>query len=219
MTSETEEEKQERSAREKARAKATKIDFGKKKIEIVRTLSSEYNSTFEEPLAFFARIREVLNRANPDLVEKWDNNEPDILFNLVINDKEETLAHFVCQELDLELAHHLFCRCYLESAFKKYKELEKKKLKVNKWVYKDFAYRLNKAGETPLYQCLRRLNTVEKDKAHQVINMVKIFIDDHCFKNPNFYVHPMHETSILHLLIESENLELLDRYLIMITPE
>lgn len=123
-----------------------------------------------------------------------------------INAQNETIIHYVCQRDNIFLAKFLL-NYKLFEALINFKQEERRVL--NKCEFGKFLYAESTSGENALYQCLTRLDAEANNKA--LGDIVKLFLKSDLIRDINMYINdrPGYKTTILHLLVEREQLELL----------
>jgi ankyrin repeat protein len=121
------------------------------------------------------------------------------------NERNETVLHLVCQNLDVELATILldYSSCM--------KLLGRESL-CRKFEFREFLSATSESGETALYQCLQRLQSGVTNVP--LNSIVELFINDDVTVEPNAFVNTRvgRRTTFLHLLIEREQIDLVETF-------
>lgn len=162
------------------------------------------------------KFRDLLYKINPSFLEQWDEKGPIVLLDLKIDSNtNETIVHFVCKHLEIDLADYLLnYDNFLELINSDEKSIENSKnLKI--FQFRQFIFSELYNGENPLYQCLQKLEI--NNINDKLISILKHFIHINVIENPNDYINQRtgHKTTFLHMLIEREQLELLNKFINM----
>lgn len=137
-----------------------------------------------------------------DLVEKLlkqlNLNAPvSALLDVRLPEKNETVLHYAGRQNDVALLNVLTSRCELEKIISP--------TDLSHWRFLDFIFAESTQGETALYQCLRRLTPPSVSRADRdLAEFLSANLED-----VNVYIHKRVKTTIMHMLIEREQLDML----------
>lgn len=207
----------------------TEIIF--KKIEMTKAQVDEEEFQYVQDKDHVARnIKSLLLEAGVNCA-RWDKEGAISLLDTDINDRGETIVHYVCQTLNVELASHLvdfymFFRLVSSTNSNNSPNLDK-------FSFREYILRPNVDGECALLQCLKRLDANNKNE--KLIQIIALFFTGDLITYPsaskvgyplahflsNFYIRRSGwpgkpnklDKSILHFLIEREQADLLRLYI------
>ncbi len=153
-------------------------------------------------------IRHLLNECNPEFAKLWDEKGPSVLLELKMNSNNETIIHYVCQHLNVELANVLLKYRAFSNLLKSGDNTPLEEHEFKKFVFAESIH-----GENALYQCLRGLD--RRNKNVKLNAILRLYIDMILIRDPNDYINKRigYKTTFLHLLIEREQLELLKYFI------
>lgn len=162
--------------------------------------------------SIYGRFHDLLNNCSPEFGKIWEEKGPRSLLDLRINSENETIIHYVCQHDNVELAKILLNYRLFLNLLNYGKVMSKETLEKEE--FRKFVYSESSSGENAFYQCLKRLdrNKSDEDKLKEIL---RLFIKSDLLLNTNIYINKRagYKTTILHLLIESEQLELLKYFI------
>ena len=149
------------------------------------------------------KFRSELKKINPSFLKQWDKEGSIMLMNLRINAEGETMLHYVCNNLLVDLATVLL-------DFEKIRELVKGPIEESH--YKKFVFAETTSGETALYQCLKKLE-VDK-RSDQLMVILAQFMKSNLV--PSDYVNNRtgRQTTFVHMIVEREQVYLLINYIV-----
>ena len=160
--------------------------------------------------SIYRRFHVLLNDCRHEFGKIWEEKGPRSLLDIRVNSENETIIHYVCQHDNVELAKILLDYRLFLNLLNYGKSMSKETLEKEE--FRRFVYSESSSGENAFYQCLKRL---DRNKNDALKDILRLFIKSDLLLNTNIYINKRagYKTTILHLLIESEQFELLEDFI------